>query len=129
MAGVLVGWRAGEYALDNRAAIRLAGDDRSDSRFRRLEGFFAEVEPHVRHAGALVGSVAAEAGIGHNWPDIAIEANLGAGRHSGEQGEYQGEEESHCDVILLCSCFRESRILAARGCVGGFEADGAVPSF
>ena len=41
-----------------------------------FSGFVAEVEPHAGHARTLVRTVAAEAGLGHDRPDVAIEAHL-----------------------------------------------------
>ena len=37
----------------------------------------ANVEAQAHHARALIGTMAAEAGVGHNGPDIAVKTDLG----------------------------------------------------
>jgi len=65
-----------EDALDDFAFVRIAGHDRETVGVRRSERFLANVQTHACHARAFVGSVAAEAGIGHDRPYVAIEADL-----------------------------------------------------
>ena len=42
------------------------------------------IQPQARHARTLIGSVATEAGVGHNGPYVPVEANfvdIGAGEN------------------------------------------------
>ena len=63
----------GEDALHDGALVRIAGHDRNGAGRRRLQRIVTPVEPHARHARALVGTVAAETGIRHDGPDVPIE--------------------------------------------------------
>jgi len=51
------------------------GDHKNDRRRPvglRLERFVTDVEAQTRHARVAVRTVAAEAGVRHDWPDLRI---------------------------------------------------------
>ncbi len=72
-----LGGRGGEDALNDGALIGIAGNDRGDPGAGRLERLLAQVEPHARHPRALVRTVAAEARVGHDGPDVLVKADFG----------------------------------------------------
>jgi hypothetical protein len=93
----------GEDALDDGATIGFTGNDGDGAIFEGLESFGTEVEAEIGDSGTFVGAVAAEAGIGHDGPDVAIEFHRGGlGREGdGEEKERgQGSEAAH-DIYVM----------------------------
>ncbi len=89
LGGHAAGGIGGEDALDDGAFVGVAGDDGGGAGRGGFQSFFAAIEAHAGHAGAFVGTMAAEAGIRHDGPDIAIEFDgfgAGGGGGEGEQG-------------------------------------------
>ena len=83
-------------ALDDKGLQRVAGRD-GRTGAAGLDGFVSDVEAEVRHAGAMVGAVAAEAGIGEDGADVAVKAYFGVEREDGEEEE---SEQTHGTTII-----------------------------
>jgi hypothetical protein len=60
-----------EDPVDEFAFVRLAGNDRA---VLRVGGAFRDIEAEVGFTGFLVGTVAAEAAVGEDRADLAVEA-------------------------------------------------------
>ncbi len=78
----------GEHALDDRALVGVAGHNRSDAALGGFDRLVSKVEPHARHSRTLVGAMTAEAGLRHDGPDIAIEADFRGRRATKHRQKY-----------------------------------------
>ena len=85
----------GEDARNDGALVGIAGDDRRHAASVGLQRLVAKIEPHSGHARTLVRPVAAEAGLGHDRPDIAIEAHLRVPRCRPQGGSQQYPSDVH----------------------------------
>ena len=77
--------------LNDETRLRVARHDRRVALAIWLDRFVANIQAQIGHAGVLVRAVAAEARVGHDGPDVAIEAH---GRSARERGEENREHES-----------------------------------
>src|SRR5205807_10405050 len=98
-------------ALDQFALVGLAGDDGAG-----LDGLLAFVEAQVRLAGGAIGTVAGEAVLGKDRPDVAVvlqllgRAGAGGANHRGTEAQRRQQNgkpgsTSHDDYllyVLLC---------------------------
>src|SRR5262249_18972665 len=114
----------GEDALDNGAALRIAGNDGDYTRLSSFERLVANIEPQVRHAGVLVGTVASETGIRHDRTDVAVEADSAGGASSrDERREYYRTQSVHITNYRPCvvfksvcsSCFTRANVIWEAG--------------
>jgi hypothetical protein len=83
-------------ALDDEGVFGVAGDDGGTGAAGR-GGFVSQIEAETGHAGALVGAVAAEAGVGEDGADIAVETYF---RVKGEAEEGEQPETTHGETMI-----------------------------
>ena len=120
-----------ENALDDLALVRIAGNDRQASRASGPGGLFADVEAHLRFPRVPVGPVAAEAGIRHDRPHVAIEAHGGGTTAADDNGDnpthhgaiiramiragillvfaLQAAPSQKVDIVSVAGCLKETR--------------------
>ena len=104
----------GEDALDDGAAVGVAGDDGGATGFSGPNGLFAQVQAEAGHAGAYVGAMTPEAGVGHDGADVAIEPDgrLGGVGNAGDK-EAKGSQRTEYNHSVVY------RIALWEGCSQG----------
>src|SRR5262249_27255434 len=117
--------RAGrEHARDDLAPVRIAGNDRRAAGSGRLQRLFPNVETHIGFARIAVGAVAAEAGVRHDRPHVAIEAD--PIRWGGGRGRQRTDAGSHAAQSL--SRHEHAYTPARRPGNGFFDGIDVLPS-
>src|SRR6185436_9511907 len=103
-----------EHTLDDLTLVRIARNDRNTSRTRWPGRFLANVEAHARLACVPVGTVAAEARIRHDRPDVAVERGaigLGGRQRPNRRGATSDEAQNlthHGDTHTMRHATRSS---------------------
>ena len=75
-AGGMIFASVAKIRADDGALFGIAGNDWRNAVAVGFQRLIAKVQPHPGHARTLVRSVTAEAGFGHDRPDVAVETNL-----------------------------------------------------
>ena len=114
-----------ENADDDLALVRVARDDGEDSVFGLFDGLVADVEPQPGLAGVRIETVAVEAGVRHDGPDVAVKRNF---RRSGRLGSVHAGQGNKGDTEDEGDFFHQGNVgeMTGRGKARLFSGGGLV---